>query len=166
MWKTYAEYKHLFRDWKKNELNLVFDFFENNKRPAANFKYFVLSGNVEKSEQKEKLYNELNSKYGIDRLIFVGQKIRATSLNPYETFFVFKDDALRISDIDLFNRTKIEDNFFYFYYKTKDNKPLEKDQISELINKLHLLIKVNLAKYLVFIGQNPVVSSDTPSDKP
>jgi hypothetical protein len=151
MWKTFAEYKHIFHDWQDNEIEYVLNVLDNkhipfgtsstdNKIPYG--KYCVFSENFGSSKSDEWPYNDFYKKvqqdeYKINRLIFVRQGVRATSLNPYGTFFVFREDVLRISDIDIFNKTNVKDDFFYFYYRTKDGEALEKKKIFSLIDEFH-----------------------------
>jgi hypothetical protein len=152
MWKTFAEYKHIFHDWQDKEIEYVLNVLDNKHIPIGTSstdnkipygKYCVFSENFGSSKSDEWCYNEFYKKvqqeeYNIKRLIFVRQSVMATSLNPYETFFVLRgDDVLRISDIDLFNKTNVKDDFFYFYYKTKDGKALAKEKILSLIDEFH-----------------------------
>jgi HD superfamily phosphohydrolase len=181
MWKTFPEYKHLFRDWKSEEIEYVLGSFESRLIPLGKSniidkespkygKYYVFSEKLKPSKSDKwpynDFYNKIQKKYNIKRLIYVAQNIRANSLKPYETFFVFKDDILRISDIDLFNKINVEEDFFFFYYKVEEEtedgktivKTLDKEKIYKLIDEFHEVTRLAM-------GKRPIVK-DLESDKP
>jgi HD superfamily phosphohydrolase len=154
MWKTYSEFNHLFRKWSESEKNLIFNLFKNFDNPGSAadkkdrvFDYYILSGKEELREKEalkpiRKLL--LSEKYSIERFVFVSQTIRTKSIDSYNTFFAFKNEALRLKDTGLFNENKMEEEFFYFYYNRKysvKNSLLTGDEVVKFLEDLHGIVK-------------------------
>jgi HD superfamily phosphohydrolase len=151
MWKTYTEFTYLFRNWEESEKEHLVKIFENlftlterdnEEKVYFDYNYLVLSKNTVRllTDNQKEIY-ELLQGYGITRFVFVRQNIRATLLEPYATFFAFKDNVLRFRDIELFNKQKIDRPFFYFYYKKENGSELDAGKVIELLEKLHGMMK-------------------------
>jgi HD superfamily phosphohydrolase len=155
MWKTYAEYTHLFRVWTEKERNELLHFFHPTSTPPSiptsyrpgedSFAsdYFVLSeNNMENIRgEREVFFDTLKTEFQIDRFIYVPQIIKTKSPDIYHTYFNFNRDVLRLADIDLFKTDETEKKFCYFYYFCKDKeKRLENIDIVRIIDILHLRI--------------------------
>jgi hypothetical protein len=148
MWKTYTEYTYLFRNWSDREKKELSKTFRNNFIVSGediskkdNFDYFILPKKAMRLDDTQNEIYELLKKYGITRFVFVRQNVKAKMLDPYTTFFAFKDNVLRFRDIELFNKQKIDQPFFYFYYIKDDKSLLETNEVTELLENLHDMMK-------------------------
>jgi HD superfamily phosphohydrolase len=161
MWKTHAEFFHLFRLWGDEEIEKAFSFFKNPHTPLDSRlvkdgeesymrDYFVLHDKQEEADigrDKKIFFDGLKTSYNISRFIFVAQMIVTKNLDPYATYFNFNDAALRLCDIPLQDErekeSKRHEKFFYFYYEIEGEteKKLENHQIRMMLDDLRGILR-------------------------
>lgn len=133
--KSYAEYQFYFRSWIEEEKALLSKFFRDYQCPFqenVDFQYCVLSDHVfqriegplgEIQGLQKSFWEFIKNDFGITRFVYVRQLIRTKELNKQDTYIIFNNMTLRLSDIDLHRRVPAaQEVFCYFYYEQNDSE--------------------------------------------
>lgn len=154
MWKTYAQFKHMFRNWTLQEINYLNNSFFIKKDNLSvltedgRLNFFSLSENTNrdylKSNHQLNIFYEFLKDHKIKRFTWVKQEIKTKQLNPHKTFIKYGESVLRLNDIELIESGLHNKEFFYFYYRMENEEKLNLTDITKIIYKLKTCIEKSL----------------------
>ena len=127
LWKSQPEFEYYFSDWTKEELNLLKEMLSPAEVPKG-YNYIVLSDNVDFSKMsnfKKEFWNHLKTEFKFERFVCVPQQIWTKRFVDRDTYMKRGYRVLRLKDIKLFNDDSQELDFFYFYYKQKEQTEVD-----------------------------------------
>lgn len=119
MWKSYPEYQFYFQDWTDTEKAALKEFLMPRTVPMG-FEYLVLSDTIGENRagaQQKRFWEYLKNEYHLKRFVSVDQVIKTKQFVPYETYMKRGKQVVRLEDIKLFNSTKKDEKFCFFYYE-------------------------------------------------
>ncbi len=150
LWKSHAEYFFYTRGWKeswfrpikgdspafktrsgKNMSLIQFFFFTNLDTVARSgsgagkdykgleYTFFSDSAVADYSSDQREFWGILKNKFGLKSLVYVPQRIKHKQL-PRETYVIWKDRVVTLSDIGFYTDQEKSREFFYFYYSCQD----------------------------------------------
>lgn len=142
MWKSQPEFEYYFSDWTKKEIDLLREMLKPAKAPKT-CEYLVLSDYVSGlSKFGKEFWGYLKNEHCFERFVCVPQQIRTKKFVDYEMYMKRGNRVLRLKDVGLFSDERLEQNFFYFYYKQGEAKEFDVFEILDwLKDKIQKEIK-------------------------
>ena len=128
LWKSYAEFHIFFSQFTTREKTNIFECLQKHSSYNLNGKY----GLLEESWARE------FSKYGLDNVVWVNGDSKLKTLNPDNTYILFKDCTLTYRTVSSANdiRPMEKLNLFYIYYEpTNDSETIDRNGLLGFIKE-------------------------------
>lgn len=132
LWKSAPEYEYYFSDWTPEEIK---DLKEKmiDRNGTINFAYCVLSDNNEKCGELNSFQLEfwqyMKANWKMDRVVYVKQKIRTKRFVDYDMYMRRGTKVLRLKDVRLFEEDLQDFEFFYIFYRQKEQTEINVSDI-------------------------------------
>lgn len=109
LWKSYAEFHILFSEFTDTEKEKIFEFLCKNSKMHLAEQYGYLNENLEKKFQE----------FGLCNVVWVNGDSKLKTLNPDNTYILFKNNPMSFRSISSVNDIKSMEklNLFYIYYE-------------------------------------------------
>lgn len=135
MWKSHAEFHFYIHGWKQDwlkrpgdGLSLLQQLFDTTDAPHdpenSDILYMYFSDRAVQRYNKtlNDFWNEVKEKFSLDILVYVPQKIRHKELKSDQTYVIWKNRVVTLSDIGIQASHAPNYQYFYLYYRLADEK--------------------------------------------
>lgn len=137
LWKSQPEFEYYFSDWTEDEIRQLKELLSPAEAPKG-YNYMVLSDNIDSSKMSEfekEFWKHLKNEFKFERFVCVPQQIWTKKFVDRDTYMKRGYRVLRLKDIKLFNDDAQELDFFYFYYKQKEQTDVDVFEILKWLRK-------------------------------
>lgn len=127
LWKSQPEFEYYFSDWTEDEIGRIKELLSPAEAPKG-YNYMVLSDNIDGSKMsgfEKEFWEYLKEEFKFERFVCVPQQIWTKKFVDRDTYMKRGYRVLRLKDIKLFNDDTQELDFFYFYYKQKEQTDVD-----------------------------------------
>jgi hypothetical protein len=128
LWKSFAEYTIFFSSLSENEKSRLSDLLKSKSESIVNDQYGYLN-----KDWTAKFEN-----FGLKNVVWVMTDSKLKSLDPDNSYIVFKDITVNYRSVSLSHDIHLEQrvSFFYIYYnKVNDATPINIDGIKQFIHE-------------------------------
>lgn len=127
LWKSYAEYHILFSEFTDTEKGKIFKFLQQNSDNKLGEQYGYLNDELDKKFQE----------FGLSNVVWVNGDSKMKSLNPDNTYILFKNNPMSFRAVSSANDIRSEKlNLFYIYYEPSSENIDVKGWLDYLKNEI------------------------------